>query len=49
LTQRTYGIWWYEWGCGKPKRKTLMINTNAIHVQVKEGANSVMPKASQPL
>jgi hypothetical protein len=23
-----------------------MINTNAIHAQVKEGANSIMPKAS---
>jgi hypothetical protein len=26
------GIWWYEWGCGKPRWKTLMIFNDAIHV-----------------
>lgn len=36
-------------GCGKPKWKTLMINTYAIHAQIKEGANFVMPKVLQPL
>ncbi len=37
LTRRTYGICWYEWGCGKPRWKTLMISNDAIHVQVEEG------------
>ncbi len=35
-TQITYGIWWYEWGCGKPRWKTLMISNDAIHVQAEE-------------
>ncbi len=37
LTHKTYGIWSYEWGCGKPRWKTLMISNDSIHVQAKEG------------
>jgi len=30
-TQRGYGIWWYELGCGKAKWKASMIHIDAIH------------------
>jgi hypothetical protein len=33
----TYGIRWYEWGCGKLRWKTLIISNDTIHVQVKKG------------
>ncbi len=39
-TQRTYGIWWYERGCGKPKWKASMISNDVIHVQVEEGGKN---------
>jgi hypothetical protein len=32
LTQKGYGIWWYEPRCGKPKWKASMIYIDAIHV-----------------
>ncbi len=37
LNTKKYGMWWYEWGHGKPKWKTLMIYNDAIHVQVEKG------------
>ncbi len=36
FTQKTHGIWWYECGHGKPRRKTSMMFIDAIHVQAKE-------------
>jgi hypothetical protein len=36
LTQRRYGIWWYEHGCGEPRWKTSMIFVNVIHTQEEE-------------
>jgi len=37
LTRKTYGMWWYERGHGKPRWKTSMIFNDAIHVQAKWG------------
>jgi hypothetical protein len=32
-TQRRYGIWWYEPGCGKLKWKASLIYIDVIHAQ----------------
>ncbi len=40
LTQRAYGIWWHEWGRGKPRWKTSMIFNDVIHIQAKEGGEN---------
>jgi len=37
LTQKTYGISWYEQRHGKSRWKTLLISDVAIHVQIEKG------------